>query len=573
VSSLSDAHLEDSRLRRLLEVGRSLVSELDLELVLDRVLEVARELTGARYAALGILDERRQELEQFLTAGVDQATHRAIGDLPRGHGILGVLIEDPQPLRLHDVGEHPRSYGFPLGHPPMHTFLGVPVLVRGQAWGNLYLTEKAEGKDFDEGDEQALVVLADWAAIAIENARLYNSVRSRRDELERTVSALETTSSIARAVGGETDLDRVLELLVKRGRALVEARSMVVALREGETLVIQAAAGELPDGLEGRRIALEGTVAGEVLRTQRPERLADASRRARYSLADEVGATSGLTVPLVHRGEAVGVLAAFDRVTSGPEFTSEDQRLMLAFAASAATAVATAQNVAAQGLRRSVEASERERLRWARELHDESLQELAALRMTLSSARRTGEQPTLEAAVDEAVERVSTAIDALRALITDMRPAALDQLGAGSAVEALIDRTRRLSGMNITATIELASEAGGQEHRHAPEVEVAIYRLVQEGLTNAAKHAPGSEVNVSVQEGDEDVTVVIRDDGPGFDPGAVTEGFGLIGLGERVTLAGGKMHVDSARGAGTTIQASLPIRRRESPAQHLDVVG
>ena len=162
-----------------------------------------------------------------------------------------MLISDPRPLRLPDVGDHPRSYGFPLGHPPMRSFLGVPILIRGQAYGNLYLTEKAGG-DFDEADEEALVVLADWAAIAIENARLYRGVAARRDELERAVSALETTSSIARAVGGETDLERILELLVKRGRALVDARAMLVALREGDELVVQAAAGEVPADVVGR---------------------------------------------------------------------------------------------------------------------------------------------------------------------------------------------------------------------------------------------------------------------------------------------------------------------------------
>ena len=171
-----------------------------------RLLEVARELTGARYAAIGVLDERRERLERFLTAGIDEDTRRVIGQLPGGHGVLGVLIDQPQRLRLADVGAHPQSYGFPLAHPPMKTFLGVPILVEGQAWGNLYLTEKAGG-EFSEDDEEAAVVLADWAAIAISNARLYRAVRERRDELERAVRGLETTTEISRALGGETDLD------------------------------------------------------------------------------------------------------------------------------------------------------------------------------------------------------------------------------------------------------------------------------------------------------------------------------------------------------------------------------
>jgi signal transduction histidine kinase len=563
--AVRDNSLDDQRLRRLIDVGRSLVSELDLEVVLERVLDVARELTGARYAALGILDDRRQELERFLTRGIDVETHRAIGDLPRGHGILGVLISDPRPLRLPDVGEHPRSYGFPLGHPPMHSFVGVPILIRGEAYGNLYLTEKEDGL-FDEADEEALVVLADWAAIAIENARLYEGVAMRRDELERAVSALETTSSIARAVGGETDLERILELLVKRGRALVDAKAMLVALRDNDHLAVRAAAGEVPGDVVGRRIAIEGTVAGEVMRNQQPERLADAPSRLRFALAEQVGAATGLIVPLLFRGEAVGVLCAFDRTVSGPNFTAEDVRLVQAFAATAATAVTTAQNVAAQGLQRSVESSERERVRWARELHDESLQELAAMRIALSSARKSGDPALLEQAADEAIERATTAIESLRSLITDMRPASLDELGAGPALEALIERTRRLTGLDVTAEIDLAYEAGREAQRHVPEVEVAIYRLVQEALTNAVKHASEARVEVEVIDRDGALTIRVSDDGPGFATAAHHEGFGLIGVRERVILVGGTLRIESAPGTGTTLKATLPVRRRGAPA-------
>lgn len=180
---------EESWIRRLLDVGRTLTTELDQRILLDRILETAREITGARYAALGILNERHMGLERFLTAGVDETTRRAIGDLPRGRGVLGALIERPQPLRLPDVGQHPSSYGFPAGHPVMRSFLGVPIMIRGQAWGNLYLTEKAGG-EFTETDEEAAVILAQWAAIAIENARLYETSERSRHELRRPFGAL-----------------------------------------------------------------------------------------------------------------------------------------------------------------------------------------------------------------------------------------------------------------------------------------------------------------------------------------------------------------------------------------------
>jgi GAF domain-containing protein len=287
--------------------------------------------------------------ERFLTRGIDAATHRTIGDLPRGHGILGVLISDPRPLRMPDVGDHPRSYGFPPGHPPMHSFLGVPILIRGQAYGNLYLTEKAEG-DFDEADEEALVVLTDWAAIAIENARLYRGVAARRDELERAVSALETTSSIAG--GREIDLGRIPELLVKRGRALVEARAMLVALREGEELVVQAAARSRATSSAAGSPSPTRSLATSCARSS-PSAW-PTPRRGCASRWPSTWAPPPADRPARLPRRAVGVLAAFDRVVGGPEFSAEDMRLVQAFAASAATAVMTAQNATAQGtLRRA----------------------------------------------------------------------------------------------------------------------------------------------------------------------------------------------------------------------------
>jgi GAF domain-containing protein len=203
----TDDHLDEQRLRRLIDVGRGLLSQLDAEAVLDQVLETAREITGARYAALGVLDRDRRELERFITQGIDAETHRSIGDLPRGRGILGVLIDDPRPLRIPVVGEHPKSYGFPPGHPPMSSFLGVPVVVRDQVWGNLYLTEKQGGAEFDAVDEESVVILAAWAAIAIENARLYEVVAARRDELEQSARRLEASRAVAVAVGAEMELD------------------------------------------------------------------------------------------------------------------------------------------------------------------------------------------------------------------------------------------------------------------------------------------------------------------------------------------------------------------------------
>src|SRR3954452_11184253 len=295
-------NLDEHRLQRLIEAGRTLVSELDLEVLLQRLLEVAAELTGARYVALGILDPSKTNLERFVTRGIDAEQHREIGDLPRGRGVLGLLITSPEPLRLSNVGAHPESYGFPPAHPVMRTFLGVPVRIRGEVYGNLYLTEKPGGRDFTDEDEASIVILADWAATTIDNARLYQNAEEQRRDLEQAVRGLEVTTAIARAVGGETDIDRVLELIVKRARALVRARGLLIMLVEGDDLVVAATAGELPEDIHGQRVPAAGTIASEVLRSAKPERVSSVSaERVPATVLLGIEARTALIVPLVFR--------------------------------------------------------------------------------------------------------------------------------------------------------------------------------------------------------------------------------------------------------------------------------
>jgi len=555
----------DKAARGVLDLARGVLTELDLDGVLDRVLDSAQELTGARYAALGVLDESRAELSRFLTRGIDEATHAVIGALPRGRGVLGELIEHPAPLRLAEVGRHPRSYGFPSGHPPMHTFLGVPILVRGQPYGNLYLTEKAGSAQFSAEDEEALTILAELAGYAIDHARRYTGASRRRDELERTVATLDATTQIALAVGAETDLDVILELVAKRGRALVCARALLIELCDREELVVAAGAGELPPGVVGTRMPMRDSLAGQALRARRTLRLDDELNRARFEEHGGgrlgVQVTSGLVVPLLFQGRPYGALLALDRLEDGPAFTPEDERLLGAFAASAATAVATAQTVASERQRQRLAAAEGERQRWARELHDETLQSLSALRIGLSTAARSEHPEALRAAFRQGIEQLEEGITNLRALITDLRPAALDELGAQAAVEALAERAAR-HGIEIDVSIDLAHEGGRERARHAPELETAIYRIVQEALTNATKHGGAGRAVVEIHEADGTVHLEVRDDGAGFDPTAETDGFGLVGMRERVELLDGALQVDSAPGAGTTVRATFPAHRR-----------
>ena len=549
------AETED-RLRRLLDVGQTLVSELDPDTVLERILEEAQRLTGARYAALGILDEDRRELERFITAGMDSDMRRRIGELPRGRGVLGVLIEDPRPLRLSDVEAHPESYGFPPGHPPMHSFLGVPIIIRDRGWGNLYLTEKEGGGEFTAADQDAAITLARWAAIAIENARIHQTSEHRLAQLEHAVRSLEASRDVSDAIGSVADLDRVLELIVKRGRALVGARSLLIMLREGDDLVVAACAGHTQSA-RGQRLPIHGSTSGQVLDRGRPQRVTEVGRQLRIDPA-EFGvrdASTALLVPLLHRGAGIGVLAAFDHGKDGGEFTDEDERLLRAFAQSAANAVAIKRSVEADRLRSALAAAESERRRWARELHDQTLQALGGLRVLLASSVGRGDATTKDGSMRQAIEDIELEIANLREIITDLRPSLLDDLGLVPALEALFDR-RRGDALEITGELRLPRRDGHASGLSA-ELETTVYRLVQESLTNIVKHARARSVQVSVGLKSSEMIVEVRDDGRGFDIEAGTSGFGLAGMRERVSLAGGTLTIESGE-RGTLVRARLP---------------
>jgi signal transduction histidine kinase len=447
----------------------------------------------------------------------------------------------------------------------MTTFLGAPVLVGGEPYGNLYLTEKQGGQEFTEDDEQALTLLAGFAGVAIDHARRFSKAEQGRAASQRTVAALDATVHISRALGGRTDLPGVLELVAKRGRALVSARVLVIELLHDGDLVVAAGAGELPRDVVGRHFPLKDSVAQAALRTGRPQRLEDELNRARF---DEHGmgklglsADCALVVPLLFSGQSYGVLLAIDRLEDGPRFSADDEHLLQAFATSAATAVATAQSVAGERRRQRLAAAEDERGRWARELHDETLQGLAAVRLGLAAAKRTGNFEALGDAVGEAVSELDSEIAKLRSLITELRPTALDELGPEAAIVALAQRAAK-NGLEVDAHVDLAYEQGRSPDRHASELETATYRIVQEALTNAVKHGGAKRAVVEVIEGESSIEVMVRDDGSGFEPSVATDGFGVLGMRERAELLNGTLDIESAPGSGTVVRARLPVRRR-----------
>ena len=366
-----------NRLRLLVDAGIALSSELSLDALLQRIVETAAELTGARYAALGVVDKTGQSLERFLTTGIDAETYASIGELPRGRGILGVLIRDARPLRLRDLADDPRSVGFPRNHPPMRTFLGVPIVLRGVAFGNLYLTEKSGGAEFTADDEELTQLLAAQAAVAIENARLYASS-------SRWLRQLETLNEIGAALASEVELEPLLGLVARRMQELVEARIVLIALPDVEgALRVAAAAGS--EEAVGTELALSTTKIGRVLErghTERVDAVLD-DPEVDQRIARDLGVTSAIYLPLSVRGRPFGVVAVHDKLAPDPRFDEADVRLAESLVSRAAIAVDLSERVGRDSLRRVVEAQELERARLARELHDETGQALASILLGL----------------------------------------------------------------------------------------------------------------------------------------------------------------------------------------------
>jgi signal transduction histidine kinase len=542
---------ESDRLRALLDAGIALSSELSLEGVLQKIVEAAAELTGAQYAALGVIDPTGQSLERFVVTGIDEKTQAAIGDLPRGGGLLGVLIQEATPLRLDDLATHPRSMGFPPNHPPMQTFLGVPIMLRGIAYGNLYLTEKAEGAPFTEEDEELTMLLASQAAVAVENARLYESAT-------RWLKQLESLNEIADALVSEMELPRLLDLVAARLRELVRARLVVIALPESEgELVIRTAAGEGAEGLAGIRLGGGESKTGRILERRRSERVDSMIEdfEVDQETARRIGARTGLYVPLLLRDRAIGVISAHDKEDADPRFSDEDVRLAETFAARAAVAVDLSGRVARDALRRVVAAQELERRRLARELHDETGQALTSILLGLKGVEDARNEDDVRAATAQLRELVVTTLQDVRRLAVELRPKALDDFGLVPALERLAETFGEQTGIKVELEPQLGDE------RLPSELETALYRITQEALTNVVKHAQANHVSIVLARREGSVTALIEDDGRGFTPGDTREeGLGMLGMQERIALVGGQLTVESSRGGGTTLAVEVPLR-------------
>jgi PAS domain S-box-containing protein len=447
-----------------------------------------------------------------------------------GHSVE-ILV--PEALRSTHVVHRTRYFESPRTRP-----MGAEL--------DLYARRK-NGTEFPCEISLSVVATSD-GMMALAAIRDITDRRRDRDELRRAVRQLQAATDVAIAVGGETDLQRVLDAIVERGRALVEARALIILLHEGEELVVAATA------------AVSGGLDPEVANLRIPAR--NASEQVvlgRFGGREFREDGRALLAPLVFRGDPLGMVVALDRVGEPGRFDDEHQRLLEAFAASAATAVATARSMAEDRLQNSIDSAEQERSRWARELHDETLQALAVLRMRLASALREESPKELQKTGQAAVEQIDDEILKLRRLITELRPASLDTIGLEAAVQALAEQHAQTSGIEVECDLELPQE---EDARPTPVLEIAVYRMIQEALNNVSKHSMAQHAELAVRAGPRAIEVEVSDDGVGFETSQVHEGFGLVGMRERAALLGGTVEVDSTEGGGTRVRAFIPLTTR-----------
>ncbi|MEU3895987.1 GAF domain-containing protein [Streptomyces sp. NPDC045251] len=538
-----------ARVPKLLDAMRSVGSGLELHSTLNRICETAADLASARYAAIGVVDEDGDGLAEFVHHGVDEATVRRIGHLPDGHkGLLGALIRDPDPVRLTDLTEDPRSCGFPEHHPPMRSFLGVPIRVHGENFGNLYLSDKPTGEPFNDYDLAMVRVLATEAGIAIGNARLYEAAQQRERWIDGSVAV--TTALLS---GG--DMDEALQVVAEQARRLSGARAGIVLLpADGGGLEIVAAAAQHATNVLGTVIPPDNGVVAELL-AGRPVFVDDAATDPRMAAGPVRGYGPIMLLPLCRDGRVLGGLV-MPRARGQRPFTRTERALGDRFASQAALALMMAD--AQRDRERLAVYEDRDRI--ARDLHDLVIQRLFATGMMLESAQRGALAPEVRDGVGGAVDELDVTIQEIRSAIFALRQPA-------EAPEGLRTRVLREVAM---AAVPLGFSPS---HRFVGPVDTAVGDLtgknliaaLRETLSNAFRHAGATRIEVVV-----DATVTLPDDRPGVrltvadDGVGIPEGgrrSGLRNLERRAETVGGTSRTGPGigrDGSGTTVQWEAP---------------
>ncbi|MFD0743956.1 GAF domain-containing protein [Phytohabitans flavus] len=522
------------RLRSLLDAVVTIGSGLELRGVLTRIVEAACAVVGARYGALGVVGPDRT-LVEFITHGIPPELHARIGDLPHGRGVLGLLIEDPRPLRLPDITKHPRSYGFPSYHPPMHSFLGTPILIRDQVFGNLYLAEKHDAAEFTQDDEEIAVALAAAAAVAIENARLY-AIAHRR---ERWLAA---TAEITTVLLGQVDRTNALHLVARRAREVAEAQLVLVLLADEETgrLTVEVVDGPAPD-LAGAVVPLAGTA------------FAQAVTGAEHVVVDDLGKAAPWPAPVSTGPALITPLAAADTlhgvlVVAHPAGTAsrpEDLPMLHTFAGQAALALERAR---AQDEREQLLVLE-DRERIARDLHDVVIQRLFATGLQLQTAAQLASRPDLTQRISGAVDDLDTTIRDIRTAIFELRTPAVAALR--TEIRDLVAEAAQSLGFRPVLRLD-----GPIDSAVPDEIRPDLLAVIREALSNTARHARATTVLVGVAAANGQVTVTVTDDGVGT--GDSEPRGGLVNLRERAQRYGGDFTVRPADPTGTEVVWRVP---------------
>ncbi|WP_280722800.1 GAF domain-containing protein [Kitasatospora sp. MAA4] len=533
------------RVHSLLEAVLSVGRELDLAQALRRIVEAAAVLVDARYAALGVIGPDGQTLSQFLTVGLAEEEIAEIGPLPSGKGILGELIHHPQPLQLSDLSAHPASYGFPANHPPMHTFLGVPVRVREEVFGNLYLTDKRGGQDFDADDETVISTLAVAAGVAIDNARLY-------EQAQRQQRWLRASAEITRALLSGSSRLAVLELIAQRSREITGSELADVCMpgADPEHLVVELALGANTTDRLGASVPMTGTLSGAAFAAGSPVTSPNLDGDPRFTAGPRRLAGPAVAVPLGKASGTVGGVLVLARPGGRPEFTTEEITPLLGFADQAALALELAER------RRDAEQltllEDRDRI--ARDLHDLAIQRLFATGMTLQSAARLVEHPGAADRIVRAVADLDETIKIIRSTIFGLQAREDTTQGLRANASRAVGEAQAALGfaprLSMEGLLDTDVPTGVAEH---------VMAVLGEALSNAARHAHASRVEVTLQATATHVVLAVGDDGVGVPPEGRRSG--LRNLASRAEQLNGTFEVQSPAEGGTRLLWTAPLTR------------
>lgn len=529
------------RLDGLIDAILAITSGLKLDATLRAIVHTAAELVDARYGALGVrgYDHR---LVEFVYEGIDEETRHLIGSLPEGRGVLGALIEEPKPIRLDDISRHPASVGFPLHHPPMRTFLGVPVRIRDEVFGNLYLTEKADGQPFSDDDEVLVQALAAAAGIAVDNARLFEESRTRE-------AWIEATRDIGTQMLAGVDPAMVFRLIAEEALTLMAGAATLVAVPlddeapacEVDDLVIVEVAGEISPAVKQMTVAVSGTSIGGVFHDRTPRRF----DRLDLAVDGPVEPGPALVLPLRAADTVAGVLVALRSADEQP-FSDKQLDMMAAFADQAALAWRLA---TAQRQMREVEIlTDRDRI--ARDLHDHVIQRLFAVGLTLQGAAPRARVPAVRESIYSSIDDLQEIIQEIRSAIFDLHAGPSRATGLRHRLDKVIDQ---LAIPALHTTVQYTGPLSVVDTVLANHAEAVL----REAVSNAVRHANATSlaINVSVED---DVRVEVVDDGVGIS-GDITES-GLRNLRQRADDAGGEFTVENMPTGGTLLRWSAPLR-------------